>query len=75
MSRRKDFENRKKLGIPVNKLGERLRKLSEALEPLGMYISAKPDVSMSFDNFEGKLDVVESVTLNIFLFDKETKKG
>ena len=66
-----DAINYRTIGIPVEEVGPRLKKLNEAIKDCGMCIKADTDVNISFNRDQTAL----SLKLEVYLFAEEKKNG
>ena len=60
------------IGIPINKVGDRLRNLGESLEQYGMALKADTGVHINCTR-DGETAI--SCALEVYLYDAEEKKG
>lgn len=67
-----NISNYKRIGIPLNKVGERLKQLNEAIKKNNMAIKADNKIELDFSRNETAL----AVQLTVYLFDeKEEANG
>ena len=60
-------------GIPVEEVGPRIKELNEAIEKQSMAIGADTAYNVNF--FPGEKNRVVSVTMTVYLFQKEDHQG
>ena len=65
------IKNYRQIGIPLTEVGERLRRLNEAIKANDMIIKADSDLKVELSRNETAL----SCTLTVYLFEKEEKNG
>ena len=67
------MSNPSRIGIPLDKVGERLKQLNEAILENNMAIKADSGVRLNISSYSG--DTALSVQIEVYLFEKEEKEN